>query len=374
MKKRIVQVLRLVASRLGLLKDDLRNHRILGKYRTSIHASTLKSSANVWVIGCGRMGIQFIKAVNKAPNLSLIGITDRSIEAMERVSSQFNLKDIAQTQELDAITKVFNPTEDILVIATTANSHFPIMEWAMQNGIKKVLLEKPLTSSLREGQNLIELVEKNNALVYVDHTRRWMRSFQGLKLMFDKKMIGTIERVYLPYGEAGVAMIGSHFFDLVRYLFSSEIISIRSQIDSDQNENMRGSNFEDPTGVFTVVLETGLEVVVDLSNKMKRKHHIMYFLGTHGRIEVDVAQENLWIHQTSGKHWCEKFPWSVDKEGALIYALIDLAKGKRPLCDVNDGYKAIEAVIAAHQALDNPGGTANLPLTGEIIERTFSFA
>lgn len=372
-KKRIIQAARFLASRLGLLKDDLRNHRILSKYRTNIQLNTLEENVKVWVIGCGRMGIQFIKAINKTNQLDLIGVTDLNEAIIKDLVNNMDLGGIQTTSELKPILNIFDKQKDILVIATTANSHFSIMEWALKENIKKIFLEKPLTNSLRQGEQLVELVKASDALVYVDHTRRWMRSFLGLKQLLASGMIGKTERVYLPYGEGGIAMIGSHFVDLVRFLFDKEVVKIHARIDKQQKENMRGPEFVDPTGIFTLILSSGLEVVLDLSNGMTRKNHLMYFLGTLGRIEIDVENEDLWVFQNTGKHWKEKFPWSVDKQNALINALAELALGKQPRCSTYDGYKAIEAVIAGVQA-GQSNNIEKLPLQDSIAQKEFPFA
>ena len=372
-KKRIRQVIRLLATRLGLLKDDLRNHRALSKYRTNIQLNSLETQSKIWVIGCGRMGIQFVKAIKKTKQFELIGLTDSNQEAMSKVVANFGLNGIQTTNDLDPLLKNFDQQKDILVIATTANSHFPIMSWALKAGIKKIFLEKPLTNSLEQGEQLIQLVDASDALVYVDHTRRWMRSFQSLKRLLSSGMIGKVERIYLPYGEGGIAMIGSHFVDLVRFLFDEEVKKIYARVDEKQKANMRGAEFVDPTGVFTLILKSGLEVVLDLSNGMTRKNHLMYFLGELGRIEIDVESEDLWIFQNTGKHWKEKFPWSVDKQNALINALAELSQGMKPRCSTYDGYKAVEAVIAGVNAGEG-GKCETLPLQGAITHKEFPFA
>lgn len=373
MKERIKQVLKLIATRLGLLKDDLRNSRAIAKYRSKIELNTDSSKCNVWVIGCGRMGKQFVKAIAQTPQFTLLGLTDKYQTAMDTLVKQFKLNDCKTTTELDDILSSFDKQKDVLIVATTANAHYSIMDWALNAGIKKIILEKPLTPSLEEGQKLIDLTQKNKALVAVDHTRRWMRGFQSLRHLLNSGIIGNIERTYFPYGEGGIAMIGSHFIDIVRYLFDQDITTVYARADKIQNANMRGDDFYDPTGTYTFELTSGLEITVDLSNQMKRKNHLMIFIGQYGRLEVDVENQDIWIILHSGKYWREKFPWAIDKQNGLISLIAEMAAGKPPKCSIEDGYKAIEGVIAAMQSIEKEQ-PVNLPLTGDIIQQRFQFA
>jgi predicted dehydrogenase len=58
---------------------------------------------------------------------------------------------------------------DAVAIATPVNTHFPIAKACLESG-KNVLIEKPLASSVRQGEELVELAEKKNLRIMCDHT------------------------------------------------------------------------------------------------------------------------------------------------------------------------------------------------------------
>lgn len=374
MKKKIRAVVMMLAKRLGLLATDLKNEKAIGKYRKALTIQKAPKKTSIWIVGCGRMGIQFINAVKGVQSFELKGIIDRNVDVATNVAGRFGIPKEYVYGDTEQIQSKLDVAKDVLIIATTANSHFPIMEWALGLGVKKIFLEKPLTQSLANGQKLIELADANDSIVYVDHTRRWMQSFGGLKNLLNGEIIGKLERMHFYYGEAGVAMIGSHFFDLVRFLSSADVSEVRGVFDELQSENMRGAEFNDPSGYFQISLKNGIKSTLDLSSDLSRKHNLMYFIGSHGRIEVDLNHEIMSISLLSGKSFTERFPWSLDKESALVNGIVDLANGSKPLCSLQDGYAAIEAVIAATISAENQGIPVQLPLSGDIIDRKFPFA
>lgn len=374
MKNRLKALVRQILLRLGLLSDQLRNQRVISKYRKAILAKSVKREVSVWVIGCGRMGKQFVGAIKGIEGFEVKGLVDRNTAAAEALVALFRMANTSVYSNTTEILPSFNRKHDILVIATTANSHYTIAKWAIESGIKKIVLEKPLACSLAEGQGIQNLSSQTNSLIYVDHTRRWMRCYQGLRLLLSRKIIGEVERIYLPFGEGGIAMIGSHYFDLVRYLFQEDFVAVQGRLDETQMSNQRGNDFTDPSGSFWLKMESGIEATIDLSNSMQRRHNFMLFLGTKGRIEVDVSSEQIFVFTDSGRHFIESFPYGIDKKDALAELLINLAQGKPAECSVFDGYKALEAVIGSLVSAENNSSIMSFPLEGPVLDRSFSFA
>ena len=62
-----------------------------------------------------------------------------------------------------------NPDIDAVVIATPVFAHYTLAKKALENG-KHVLVEKPMTASVAEAEELIALAESKGLLLMVDHT------------------------------------------------------------------------------------------------------------------------------------------------------------------------------------------------------------
>lgn len=374
MKKILSKLLRLISGKLGFGLDKLKNYRTLRSFQKQIEVQEAHLKGTIWIVGCGRMGQQFIKAILSSKGLELGGLIDFHMETLKRVQAQFKLGDLKLGNNLEVLENSFNFSKDVLVIATTADSHFDLVSEAINRGVKKIFLEKPITTCISDGYRLDTLAKENNALVYIDHTRRWMSSFIALKNLIHSGIIGRPDLCLMPYGEGGVAMIGSHLFDLSRFLFESEIIEVSAQFDKVQNENIRGSQFNDPTGNFIIQMESGIQVNIFLSNTLSKKPNLILILGTQGRIEVDIENELISIRNVSTIDWTRPFPWNIDKQNALTVALSKLLKGETSACTILDGTKAIEAVVASHESGNNSGRKVVLPLDSDLQNMKFSFA
>lgn len=364
--------LKAVGDRLGLVKYELRNQQALSKFRIKIGVRQTVQGADVWVIGCGRMGSQFVKSIKGFPLIKIVGLTDYYVENANNLLLTHKL-DCRVTKDFKDIDVEFNRNAGIVIIATTANSHFEILSWLLENGFKKIIVEKPLACSLNQGKELLRLAEAYKALVSVDHSRRWMPCYQGLRSILDARLVGEVLKCYFIFGEAGYAMIGSHFFDLLSMLFNATVRELRAVNDQYIKQNKRGKEFTDPTGVIFGSLTNDVSFFIDISNSMKEKKQHMLFIGETGRIEVDVNNQFIQVYCDNGISWSERFPYSVDKSEALINAIVDMSNSEQPRCSLLDGYNAIEGVIAS--ILSNEQNTfVKLPLTGSITERVFNFA
>ena len=82
----------------------------------------------------------------------------------------------------DANELIDRADTDILVIATPVSTHFELAKRALEQG-KHCFIEKPMTSSTAEAEQLIELAERKNAKLFVDHTFIYTGAVRKMKEM-----------------------------------------------------------------------------------------------------------------------------------------------------------------------------------------------
>jgi predicted dehydrogenase len=86
-------------------------------------------------------------------------------KALQRVRRTY--PSMAVTNNVDDI--LCSPEIDAVAIVTPISHHFPLAKKALENG-KHVFVEKPFTASVPEAEQLIELAERKNLQIMVDHT------------------------------------------------------------------------------------------------------------------------------------------------------------------------------------------------------------
>ena len=74
---------------------------------------------------------------------------------------------------------------DAVAIALPNTLHVESVELALEAGIKNILLEKPIASTVKEAEHIIEICKKANAVLLVGHHRRSSSKYQFLREIID---------------------------------------------------------------------------------------------------------------------------------------------------------------------------------------------
>jgi predicted dehydrogenase len=81
-----------------------------------------------------------------------------------------------------------------VAIATPAGTHFPLAMQAVDAG-KHVLVEKPLTSSVADGEKLVQAADDRGVVLMCDHTYCYTSAVQELRRLVDAGDVGEIQFV-----------------------------------------------------------------------------------------------------------------------------------------------------------------------------------
>jgi predicted dehydrogenase len=117
------------------------------------------------VIGVGYLGRFHAQKYASLPNSQLVGIADPSAASREAVSAE--LKVTAHADYRDLLGKV-----DAVSIVTPTPTHFEVAKAFLEAGAS-VLVEKPMTVSIAEGEGLIEIAARHKRLLQVGHLERF---------------------------------------------------------------------------------------------------------------------------------------------------------------------------------------------------------
>lgn len=121
------------------------------------------------VIGAGHLGRVHAKLLAEMPEVNLVGVADSSAAARDRVAA--DCRTTAYADYRDLIAKV-----DAAVIATPTRSHLAVALDFLRRGVS-LLIEKPLTASLAEADELMAAAKQHQALIQVGHIERFNPAF-----------------------------------------------------------------------------------------------------------------------------------------------------------------------------------------------------
>jgi predicted dehydrogenase len=145
------------------------------------------TATTIGVIGCGYWGPNLMRnfAENEAAQLRWLCDTDEErVTAMgrrypaARITTDY--QKLLADRELDAIA-----------VVTPVATHYPITKAALLAG-KHVLVEKPLTATAREAEELIELADRNRRALMVDHTFVYTGAVRKMKEILKSGELGDL--------------------------------------------------------------------------------------------------------------------------------------------------------------------------------------
>jgi predicted dehydrogenase len=143
---------------------------------------------NIGVIGCGYWGPNMVRNFAALPDVTVTAISDLRPERLEFIRRQFPA---IRLMTANAAEIVASPEVDAVVICTPVSTHFALGKAALEHG-KHVLMEKPFTATSAEARELIELAEKKNLRLMVDHTFIYTGAVEAIKRYIDSGQLGDL--------------------------------------------------------------------------------------------------------------------------------------------------------------------------------------
>ena len=139
------------------------------------------------VIGYGYWGPNVVRNLDQLDRVDLVGLCDMSTKARERAKKAYpQIEVAADPAELLTSTEI-----DAVAVVTPVWTHYELAKAALENG-KHVFVEKPFTSTTAQAEELIELANKKNLKIMVDHTFLFTGAVRKIKELLNEKALGNL--------------------------------------------------------------------------------------------------------------------------------------------------------------------------------------
>jgi predicted dehydrogenase len=346
------------------------------------------------IFGTGFMGRVHLEAVRRLESVEAVAIAGRNVEAARRLGAGFSIPTI--TTDYREVLR--DPAIDAVHICTPNAQHFPMVKDALQAG-KHVLCEKPLATSVEEGEQLVALAARKELRNCVCHNLRFYPMVQQMRAMREAGDLGEILVVQGTYfqdwllydtdwnwrvdAKAGgrsrcMADIGSHWFDLAEHVTGLRVTSLCADLQTFHTKRKQPKHSVEtfankllgPEGYIETAVETedfgavifhmgararGSVTASQVSAGRKNRFNIEIY-GTRSSVAWNQERpDELWVgHRDTGNEIFIKDP-SLLKPGARSYA--DLPGGHSEGYD--DTFKQIFRRFYA--SIATPGGTPEYP-------------
>jgi predicted dehydrogenase len=334
---------------------------------------------NVGVIGCGYWGPNLIRNFNAMDDVRVVAVSDKRKERLDFIGRQFPSIKILTT---DA-DEVLRSTEvDAIVIATPVSTHFSLGMEALENG-KHLLIEKPFTATVDQAEKLIEVAEKKNLRLMVDHTFIYTGAVRTIKDYIESGQLGDLYyfdsvRVNLGLFQHDVNVIwdlAPHDVSIMDYLlnrppraiaatgvahFENSIENI-AYISSYYDDNLLGHihvNWLAPVKVRKTLISGSKKMVIydDMEPSEKVKIYDKGIDVTHDK----EAIYNVLIQYRTGDMLAPQIDLTeaLKRVSAEFYQSIQ--ENRAPLTDGHAGLRVVRILEAANKSIRTSGQVVEL--------------
>lgn len=338
------------------------------------------------IIGCGRIAKHHINAAREN-EIDNIVLCDINLDKAYVFAKEHNLVSRTKIYQ-DYIEMLEKEKFDFVSIATESGKHAKIAQDVISRGVN-VIIEKPMTLSIKDAENIIALEKKYNVLVEVCHQNRFNNSVNVLKQAIDMGRFGRIthgslhvrwhrNKIYYNRGDwrgtwaqDGGALMNQcvHGIDLLIWLMGSPVKSVYGTIRNFNHPYIEAEDF----GMALLQFENGCVATIEgtTDTYIGAEEACICFYGLNGAVKLGGAtynniekwefsnklksDEKLVVNEHVGNVYGNSHP--------LVFRnMIEVIKiNKTPYIGSFDGMRAVEVVLAIYKsAKDNR--VVNLPL------------
>jgi Predicted dehydrogenases and related proteins len=145
-----------------------------------------EESLHAAVVGLGYWGPNLARNFSASGDFRLSGLCDANPARLKAAAALY--PSAIATGSLD---ELLAGKPDLVAIATPVSSHYELARRCLEAG-SNVLVEKPFTATVEEGENLLALAEKAGRRIFVDHTFLFTGAVEELKRQVDSGNVGDL--------------------------------------------------------------------------------------------------------------------------------------------------------------------------------------
>ncbi len=182
------------------------------------------NSIRVGIVGVGYLGTQHARILSYLEEADLQAVADIDFQKALQIGNRHGVRYFENYE--DMIDEI-----DAAVVATDTSAHFKVSENLLRHG-KHVLVEKPITETVEQGERLLELATKNGLILQVGHLERFNPAVEAVENMIsdprfiEVQRLGSFSARSLDIDVVLDLMI--HDLDIILALIKDEVVAIKS--------------------------------------------------------------------------------------------------------------------------------------------------
>lgn len=265
-------------------------------------------------------------------------------------------KDLLCFTDLNDFINSLDSTE-LVIIATTAPSHLDILAKILPRYKGKILVEKPLDSSLKKCMVIKEqLTQGDSNRVFINYSKRHLPDLKNIKQILSSPVIGAVKSIHFSIGKGELAMITSHYMDYLKYLLDEYPVSVQSILNP-AGENQRGGLYADNNGTCTLFYRDGITATFDFSSVHTNKDVQILIKCDNGYLFFDEYRGYILISPKGMSPFIYNSLEHGSSKIGIQRVLSDILVSDQPgvKCSFEDACEVVKIIYACHYSSLNNG-------------------
>jgi len=298
---------------------------------------------------------------------ALAAICDNDPSVLHNLQETYD--GVPTVQRFDDLLDGSGPSADAIAIATPAESHYDLTKKALLAG-KHVFVEKPLSLTVDEGEELVQLAEQNRLTLMVGHILHYHQAVIKLKELVDEGELGKIQ--YLYSNRLNIGKIRAE--ENILWSFAPHDISVILMLLGEMPETLYatgGTYLQQQipdTTLTNLDFPSGVKAHIFVSWLHPFKEQKMVVVGEEKMaVFDDVSEEKLLLYPHKIE-WLQRVPVAAKAEAELVQVEMDeplkaecqhflecVTKGMTPRTDGREGLRVLQVLQASQESLNQDG-------------------
>ena len=323
--------------------------------------------------GAGNFGHALHTPYKDIENTEFIAVADPNEEGREKAAAEAgalrsyaDYRDMLEKEELDIVS----------VCPRWTTEHVAMVTACLEAGCS-VYSEKPMTSTLADGDKIVETAKARGLKVAVAHQAVYLPATHAIKQLLDDGKIGTIQAIYASGkqdrrgGGEDMIVLGTHTFNMMRF-FVGDVAWMQSHVTTNGKEIAYGDDHEptEPVGPVAgdcinsyFAFKSGVSgFFQSRRDQAGSGRYGMEIVGSDGTFSLrgDVANRLMvypypvLVPSNTDQEWeaidLDQTPFSQGNELAIRDLIDAIENDRKPISAAEDAVAALEMILGAYES------------------------
>jgi predicted dehydrogenase len=262
----------------------------------------MKKRFRTVIIGQGERGRIHLHGLLKNDNLfEVVGVCDRKSENLQKSTEIYGVSRNKIFTNADRMMQVTAP--EVLVFATMPHIRLPLVEMGIKYGVKGLLFEKPMATTISEAAKILDICRNNNIKAGICQQHKYLRSFDQIRKVLSTGELGEICEIRVSC-KAHASQLGTHYIDYM--IWSNGGFKAKAVVGHVHGNYYLDDSHPSPDYIFgQIAFENGVRGIIECGYfSPQRAQYETAFTRDPGEAAF-WTDDRLTVNGTKGYAWAE---------------------------------------------------------------------